>query len=370
MSMPLQSTQLITATLRNALTNSLLAWYTVTRRDLPWRLHRDPYTIWVSEVMLQQTQVKTMTAYFLRWMERFPTIDHLARAGISEVLKLWEGLGYYSRARNLHRAARQVSEVWKGRVPDDWESLRALPGIGDYIAAAVLSIAFEQPYAVVDGNVKRVLARLWCLDTPVNQSGGHRVYQAIARQLLSSRSPGDHNQAMMELGALVCTPARPACHRCPLAGHCCAYGRGAVEHYPIKIPKAAVPVYHFAASVLLKNQRMLLVQRPENGLLGGLWEFPNGPVPPDGDPAADLAAHINAQVNLDAEVGRQVALVRHTYSHFKLHLAVHVCRWRAGRVRLNGPVAFQWVRWNELERFALHRAVQKALPAVGRLLAD
>jgi A/G-specific adenine glycosylase len=352
-----------------------MAWYTAARRDLPWRRSRDPYVIWVSEVMLQQTQVKTVTPYFERFIERFPSIDRLASADLSAVLKTWEGLGYYSRARNLHRAAQMVSDGCKGRLPDDWDALRALPGIGDYIAAAVLSIAFGQPYAVVDGNVKRVLARLWCLNTPVNQSGGHRIYGGLAQQLLATRSPGDSNQAMMELGALVCTPRQPACNLCPLTDYCRAFQKGATARYPCKVTKAAVPVHYAVAGVLFKNQHILILQRPAQGLLGGLWEFPNGPVPaldsasgPASDlvsgPAADLAGHIKAQVNLDVDVGPQVTLVRHTYSHFKLRLAVYLCRWRGGRVRLNGPAAFQWVRPDQLARYALHRAVQKALPSI------
>ncbi|MFZ1983631.1 MAG: A/G-specific adenine glycosylase [Desulfatitalea sp.] len=202
---------------RAAIRRTLGAWYDTHRRDLPWRYTRDPYAIWVSEVMLQQTQVKTVTPYFQRFMQRFPDVGRLAQADEQSVLKSWEGLGYYSRARHLHQAAQRVVHEWDGRLPSTWPEIRQLPGIGDYIAAAVLSIAFAQPHAVVDGNVKRVLARLLRMATPINAAAGHQLFQAAADRLLDVQDPGRHNQAMMELGALVCTPQTPLCAQCPLA---------------------------------------------------------------------------------------------------------------------------------------------------------
>jgi A/G-specific adenine glycosylase len=197
----------------------LLSWYDVHRRDLPWRRTREPYRIWVSEVMLQQTQVRTAIPFYRRFLQQFPTPAHLARADEQSVLKCWEGLGYYARARNLHRAAARVAASG-GRVPDEWDAFRALPGVGNYIAAAVLSIAYGRPHAVVDGNVKRVLARLLALDLPVNAPAALRAFQAEAERLLDRRRPGDYNQALMELGALVCTPRAPDCGGCPQDTQC------------------------------------------------------------------------------------------------------------------------------------------------------
>jgi len=198
----------------------LLDWYAAHHRILPWRKTRDPYAVWVSEVMLQQTQVGTVIAYYERFMDRFADVAGLARADLQAVLKIWEGLGYYARARNLHRAAAVVCARHGGQVPDTWDQIRALPGVGPYIAAAVLSIAYHRPLAVVDGNVKRILARLFRIDAPVNVSSAAPVFQRKADELLERRQPGAFNQAMMELGAVVCRPRNPDCSHCPVSAHC------------------------------------------------------------------------------------------------------------------------------------------------------
>jgi A/G-specific adenine glycosylase len=361
-------TPIVSDTTRIALARALLRWYANTRRDLPWRRSSDPYAIWVSEVMLQQTQVKTVLPYYLRFMQRFPTAAHLARADLASVLKAWEGLGYYSRARNLHQAAQIITARFRGQLPDTWDRLRALPGIGDYIAAAVLSIAFGLPLAVADGNVKRVLARLWCLDAPVNDAAFHRSFQELAGRLLAGQQPGDYNQAMMELGALVCTPRQPICHSCPLASWCCARQQGAVAEFPKRKPRKAIPRHTMVAAVVIKKGRILLVQRPAAGLLGGLWEFPNGLWTPEQDPARVCAEHVSAQLRIAVDVKNRIAVVHHTYTHFKLELSVYHCPWRSGRVRLSGPAGFAWIPRTRLEAYPLHRAVQKALPAVHSVL--
>ncbi|MEZ4568646.1 MAG: A/G-specific adenine glycosylase, partial [Desulfobacterales bacterium] len=202
---------------------ALTRWYAENLRHLPWRGSADPYHIWVSEVMLQQTQVATVIPYFKRFCQAFPDIRALAAADLQDVLKLWEGLGYYARARNLHKAAKIVTDQYNGRIPDDADGFMALPGVGDYIGAAVLSIAFDRPLAVVDGNVKRVLARLFEIDAPVNVSASYKIFQSCANLLLNAEDPGTFNQAVMELGALVCRPSGPDCRVCPLAGWCGAF---------------------------------------------------------------------------------------------------------------------------------------------------
>ena len=233
----------------------LLGWYAAHQRRLPWRETSDPYAIWVSEVMLQQTQVATAIPYYHRFMERFPTPGHLAGANIQDVLKLWEGLGYYSRARNLHRAAAVVSSRFDGRLPDDPEMFQSLPGVGDYIAAAVMSIAFGRVLAVVDGNVKRVLSRLLEIDTPVNRSNAHKIFQAPAMDLICPKRPADFNQAIMELGALVCRPKHPDCASCPLADLCLAHQNGRTAEYPKRDVRPKVPHRHLAIAVILKKGR-------------------------------------------------------------------------------------------------------------------
>jgi A/G-specific adenine glycosylase len=340
----------------------LLAWYERERRSLPWRQTRDPYRIWVSEVMLQQTQVKTALPYYRRFLRQFPSLRKLAGAAPAEVLKYWEGLGYYARARNLHRAAGIVVAAHAGRIPDRWEDFRALPGVGDYIAAAVLSIAFDRPHAVVDGNVKRVLSRLLMLAAPVNQASSHKRFQEKADQWLDRSRPGDFNQALMELGALVCTPASPHCAICPLSRFCEAHCSGRVAHYPQRVDSRAVPEVQIAVGVVFKRDRILITQRPEKGLLGGLWEFPGGKLQPDERPDEACRREIREEVNLEVAIERQLTLVRHAYSHFRIRLHVFHCRFLSGRVRLRGPVDYRWIRIAEINRFPFPAANHKFIP--------
>jgi A/G-specific adenine glycosylase len=320
--------------------------------------------------MLQQTQVKTALPYYERFMETFPTVQHLADATLQDVLKAWEGLGYYSRARNLHRAAGIVASEMDGRLARDWQTFKRLPGVGDYIAAAVLSIAFGRPHAVVDGNVKRVLARLFRIEVPVNQSAGHKVFQATAQQLLSHDSPGDHNQAVMELGALVCTPRQPACNSCPLKRFCRAARTNQMDRYPMRVKSEPTPEHRLVCAVVVKNGRLLLTHRPSEGLLGGLWEFPNGPWKNGEKSTRACVNMVRSTVGLDIKSLIRLTDVRHAYSHFKIQMAAFYCRWQAGCVRLNGPQAFRWVSLEKLAEFPLHGAVQKIVPhlekAMGR----
>jgi A/G-specific adenine glycosylase len=351
-------------TLRKALAD----WYAGSHRDLPWRRTRDPYRIWVSEVMLQQTQVRTVEPYYSRFISQFPDVIHLAHADLQSVLKLWEGLGYYSRARNLHRAAGIVASRVDGRIPDTWEALRALPGIGDYICAAVLSIAFGRAHAVVDGNVKRVLARLFLVDAPTNRSSSHKAFHALADRLLDRRDPGGHNQALMELGALVCTPGAPRCRQCPAQEVCLALREGHVHRYPRREPRRPLPERRFVAAAVVKAGRILLVKRPDSGLLGGLWEFPGGELAEGEDPDRALRSHIEKTVNLVVRVERRIASISHGYTHFRLNLALYLCRWQSGRVRLMGPADFKWLPASGIAELPLHGAMHKALRHLDTLL--
>ena len=350
------------------LRKALAEWYTENRRDLPWRRTGDPYRIWVSEVMLQQTQVRTVEPYFRRFISLYPDVNRLARADLQAVLKLWEGLGYYSRARNLHKAAGIVASCMAGRIPDTWEALRGLPGVGDYIAAAVLSIAFGRAHAVVDGNVKRVLARLFLLEEPVNQASAHKVFHALADRLLDKRGPGRHNQAVMELGALVCTPRAPRCHECPVDGICAARRRGLTHLYPRRNRRLPVPSRRFVAGLVVKSNRILLVKRPEEGLLGGLWEFPGGVLSEDADPTHACRLQIKKAVNLDVRVTRHMATIFHSYTHFRLKLELCICEWKSGRVRLSGPVDFRWLPASGMSALPLHGVMLKALGHLDSLL--
>jgi A/G-specific adenine glycosylase len=351
-----------------ALRIALARWYARCRRDLPWRRTSDPYRIWVSEVMLQQTQVQTVEPYYNRFIEQFPDVSSLAAADLQTVLKLWEGLGYYSRARNLHRAAGIVVAELAGRVPATWETLRRLPGVGDYIAAAVLSIAFGQAHAVVDGNVKRVLARIYMLDTPVNQSATHKVFRVLAEQLLDQGSPGAHNQAMMELGALVCTPRRPDCASCPIARFCRALRQATVFLYPKKDRRRPLPTRRMVAAAVFKKGKILLVRRPAQGLLGGLWEFPGGPLDDGVDPVQACLDRFKSAVGLEIVLERRVDTIGHVYTHFKLQMELYLGRWQSGRVRLSEYDESRWICADHIGDLPLHGAMHKALVRLRRML--
>jgi A/G-specific adenine glycosylase len=344
-----------------AVRKALKTWYRKHQRRMPWRETRDPYRVWLSEVMLQQTQVKTVIPYFDRFVAAYPDIVSLAQADPQAVLKLWEGLGYYRRAHHLMEAARRVVREWGGQLPRERECLRSLPGVGDYIANAVLSIAFDQPWAVVDGNVKRVLARLFRMDAPVNRPSAHGRFQAVADDLLDRQAPAVHNQAVMELGALVCTPRQPACDACPLTSACRVFQENVVERYPKKDRKKAVPTHDLAAGVVYKKGRVLLLRRPDKGFLGGLWEFPEGRRRPHETAPEACRRSIKDATGLTVAVEEPVTRVRHAYTHFKIAMDVFTCRWVQGRVRLNGSSAFRWVRVGELQDFPLPGAMKKVL---------
>jgi len=251
-------------------TKKILAWYNRNERDLPWRRTTDPYRIWVSEIMLQQTQVDTVIPFYKQFLKRFPTARSLANAPLDKVLKAWENMGYYARARNLHAASRQIVENFKGKIPDSWEALIDLPGIGQYTAGAILSIAFGQRVPVVDGNVRRVISRLYAIREPVSNATAQRRVRNFAEALLPGKDVGRFNQGLMELGATICTPRNPDCSDCPIPMHCEAHNKKLHHEIPVTPKKRPVPHYHITAGVIGdRKDRVLIIQRREEGLLGG-----------------------------------------------------------------------------------------------------
>jgi len=340
----------------------LLTWYDQYHRDLPWRQTSDPYAIWVSEVMLQQTQVKTVIPYFQRFLEKYPTIQDLAASDLQTVLKIWEGLGYYGRARNMHRAAHIVMQEHHGRFPDTWKHIHSLPGIGDYIAAAVLSIAFNSPYAVVDGNVKRVLARLFRLKTPVNQAKHDNTFKKHADKLLFKPDPGKYNQAMMELGALICTPYSPLCATCPIHSACKAYQSSTVDIFPKRVKTKKTPLYTIAIGVVLNKDRVLITQRRNDGLLGGLWEFPGGKIKDGETPATACLREIKEETGLEVAIRQYLTQVKHAYTHFKIIADVFICDHVSGTVVLKGPVDYQWITLDQITDYPFPKANHKFIP--------
>jgi A/G-specific adenine glycosylase len=343
------------------LRHCLLQWYASHHRDLPWRRTDDPYAIWVSEVMLQQTQVATVVGYYDRFMGLFPDVRRLAGADLDQVLKAWEGLGYYSRARCLHRAAQAVDAHHEGQIPGDPHDFGRLPGVGPYIRAAVGSMAFGHPLAVVDGNVKRVLSRLVCSRIPVNDSAAHRAYQLLADRLLDRRCPGTFNQALMELGALVCKPKGPLCPACPIRRWCRAFDRGDTADFPRRRRKPAVPVHHLAAAVIYQNGKILVVRRPPQRMLGGMWEFPSGSIHAGEDQACACVRIAAQTTGLTIAVTRALVPVCHAYTHLKVVVYGFCGNVISGRPRPCGYTDHRWVAAEGLDALAFHRVQHKII---------
>ncbi|WP_179299636.1 A/G-specific adenine glycosylase [Rubrivirga marina] len=355
---------------RAAFREALPAWFDGARRPMPWREpgpdgRRDPYRVWVSEVMLQQTRVETATPYFRRFTERFPTVRDLAEAGQDEVLKLWEGLGYYSRARNLHRAAQQVVADHDGEVPSDEEAFRALPGAGPYTAAAVLSLAFDTPLAVLDGNVIRVLTRVFAIDADARSGRTRRQLQDLADVLLDPAHPGRWNESVMELGATVCTPRSPACPRCPLNDVCQAYARGAPEAFPVVSKRAPVPHHTIAVGLVIDDaSRVLIQRRPEDAMLGGLWEFPGGKVEDGETPGEACVRELREELAVEVEVSAPIARVEHAYSHFRITMHAFRCRLVSGEPASETGEPIAWVPIDALDDYAFPRANRRVIEAL------
>lgn len=335
------------------LAQRLLAWYDRNARNLPWRGQPDAYRVWVSEIMLQQTRVDTVVPYFERWIQRFPTLADLAGASEQEVLQLWEGLGYYSRARNLLKAARQVIEQHQGQIPSTREELEKLPGIGRYTAAAIASIAFGRREAALDGNIRRVLARLFDIQAPARSPEGERLLWKLAMDHLPLEQAGDFNQALMDLGAVICTPQAPRCSQCPLAELCLARAAGVQEQRPIRKAHPAIPCYLVTAAVIKRNGTVLIARRPENGLLGGLWEFPGGKVEEGEDLPAALRREIQEELGVAIAVGESVGIYQHAYTHFRVRLHAFRCRLSAGEPAPLQASELRWVTLNQLRQYPM-----------------
>jgi A/G-specific adenine glycosylase len=339
------------------LASKLLSWYRLNKRSLPWRdlPQPDPYAVWVSEVMLQQTRVEAVIPYFERWMRLFPTVRALAAASERDVLNAWEGLGYYSRARNLHKAARILAEQYGGELPRDLEALAGLPGIGRYTLGAIASISFAMRVPALDGNIKRVYARVFDISEPVDTPRGEKILWDLAEKHLPSHDAGDYNQALMDLGATICIPKNPRCLVCPLMKVCQARLKGTQNQRPVKSPKKDVPHHIHAAGVIERQRRVLLARRPSQGLLGGMWEFPNGRV--DGDPAEGLASALKTGYNLRLRARRSagndepLAIVRHGYTHFSVDTYVY----RAALASEPEGQNLRWVPLDELDEYPMGR---------------
>jgi len=358
------------------LAQQLVVWHRQHQRVLPWRMtdagRRDPYAVWISEVMLQQTRVDTVIDYFRRWMVRFPSIAALAAADQQAVLKQWEGLGYYARARNLHRAAQQIISEHNGQLPSERAPLRKLPGIGDYTVGAILSLAFNQAEPILDGNVKRVLSRLLDIAQPIDETATIKQLWQSARAVVEAaptNAAGDCNEALMELGALICTPENPRCLICPVLDLCRAAANGTQALRPVTTPRKATPHFDVAAGIIWQGEPLaspfLIAQRPPEGLLGGLWEFPGGKLEPtDADLRACLRREIHEELAITIEVGEQLTVVRHAYTHFRITLYAFHARHHSGDPQTIGCADWRWVNLDDLDRFPFPVTDQKIIAAL------
>lgn len=303
----------------------LLDWYSKSARVLPWRGRSDAYGVWISEIMLQQTRVETVIPYYLRWMDRFPSLEALAQAPEQEVLKAWEGLGYYSRAINLHRAAAMIVDGFKGEFPTSLAELERLPGIGRYTAAAIASIAFGKDEAALDGNIRRVLSRIFNIEVPARSTRGEKILWQLSRDNLPAGEAGSYNQAMMDLGAMVCVPKSPACDHCPLQELCQAHALGVEEERPVLQARPAIPHFIVTAAVIFKDGKVLIARRPPDGLLGGLWEFPGGKQEPGEDLADCMRREIMEELGIEVQVGGLLGVYKHAYTHFRVTIHAFEC---------------------------------------------
>lgn len=347
----------------SAIRRRMLGWYQNNKRDLPWRKRRDAYSVWVSEIMLQQTRVETVVDYYTRFMLAFPTIHSLARAREDAVLKCWEGLGYYSRALNLHRAAKTIVNRYHGRFPNSLDELMRLPGVGRYTAGAIASIAFGITAPVLDGNVKRVLARIYAIEDSIDASSATNRLWELAGNLVSPDSPGDFNQSLMELGARVCLPKSPLCRECPIQPQCESYRLNLQTVIPQRKPKKKVPHYEVVAAAIYKNGRYLLGKRPPGGMLGGLWEFPGGKIENGETHEQALVREIHEEMGIGIEVGPHIATVHHAYSHYTVSLHLYRCTHTSGSPRTIYHSAVKWVPRSQFERYtfptANHKLIEK-----------
>jgi A/G-specific adenine glycosylase len=340
----------------------LLNWYALHQRRLPWRRTQDPYAIWVAEVMLQQTRVETALAYYERFLSRFPTLEALAGAHLDDVLKAWEGLGYYARARNLHRAARQMLENSGGSLPRTPEALLALPGVGQYTAAAIASIAFGHDAVALDGNLRRVLCRIFAIDDDPGRPNTQRRLKSLAFAMLPSGQAGEFNQALMDLGATICTPTKPRCLICPLFDRCRAQKEGIQNDLPIRATRSHRPHRDVTAGVIWDGSgHFLITQRPLDSLLGGLWEFPGGKRRPGEALPACLRREIGEELAIEIQIGDLLCTVEHAFTHFRMTLYAFDCHWVGGSPQCLGCNDLRWVTLDELDAFAFPVADQKII---------
>jgi A/G-specific adenine glycosylase len=335
---------------------NLLSWYDINKRTLPWRSESDPYRIWLSEIMLQQTQTERVSHYYFKWLKRFPSLKSVAKAKEESLLKVWEGLGYYNRCRNFHSATKTILKDYNGKIPNEFELFRALPGIGDYTAAAVLSIAFNIPLPAIDGNIKRVMARILRMKT-ITKYNFRRVQKELEKFIDKTR-PGDFNQALMDLGNQICRPNQAHCYACPMNSFCKAAKTDHPEKYPRPEVSKDIPHYDVVVGLIWKKGRFLILKRDNRKHLGGLWELPGGKIDYRESPEKALIREIKEECNVDVILGKNTEPIKHRYSHFAITVRAFHCQLHNGKkVFSNQPN--RWITPQQIIEFPFPKANHK-----------
>jgi len=337
--------------------DDLLDWYYIHRRELPWRETRNPYAIWVSEIMLQQTRVVTVIPYYQRFLARFPTVCDLANASLDDLMKLWEGLGYYRRAVHMHKAANTVCHEMGGKFPETAAGLQILAGIGTYTSAAIASIAYGEPVAAVDGNIYRVMARFYGLESDLRKTETQRQIHQLAQEALSKTDPGAFNQALMDLGSEVCTPSSPSCNSCPLSGDCIAFHQTKTDTIPYKSPAKKSPHHVIGVGVIRSDEgTYLIAKRPLDGMLGGLWEFPGGKKEP-GETIQDcVVRELREELGTHVTTHKKLAEIDHAYSHFTITMHAYLCKIQSGMPEKRHHDELRWVTAAEMDSYSFPKA--------------
>ena len=351
---------------------TLADWFPERRRDLPWRRNPTPYRVWISEIMLQQTQIERVIPFFEAWMERLPTIRHAADADRETLLKLWEGLGYYNRVINIHRTARLLRDEHGGNMPADHSGLLALPGIGPYTAGAIMSLAYNEPHPAVDANAERTLSRVFDIEEPIKASATQKRLRHKAAELIPPGRARELNQALMEHGALVCLPRDPRCRECPVPGACLARKRGVAEMRPNKGPSRSITYLEAVVGVLVHEGRIFVQKRPEGGLMPGLWEFPGGKLRKDEAPEEGLEREMREELNIGIRLGQPLAEVRHSYTSFRVLLRAYFCSPATDpeAIRLTAASESRWVEPARLQDFSFPAANRRLVAKLSALTPD
>ena len=333
----------------------VVKWYNNNKRLLPFRDTNDPYKIWLSEVMLQQTKVSTVLPYYQKWIKKFPTIESLSHTNLDTVLKLWEGLGYYRRCNNFYKSIKIICDDYNGKIPTDKKTFLSLPGVGDYTASAVLSIAFNKPYPVIDGNVKRVVSRM--LGIKKITSYNQKRMKIFLESIIHIKNPGDFNQGMMEIGSLICRPINPVCHKCPLNENCFSFKKGTPENYPLKVIRKLKPHYKVVVAIILKNKKFFIQKRSLKKMLGGFWEFPGGKIDDKENDEEWLIHKISEECGASIEILKKAGFIKHAYSHFSITLHFYFCKQKHHILKENFNK--KWITKKQIKDYSFPKANHK-----------